>query len=576
MPSETGSEPQRVGRYLLFDEIASGGMATVHYGLMLGEEGFSRVVAIKRVRTDKRADEGHSDSLLDEARLASRVKHPNVVPPLDVFWHDGELLMVLEYVAGASLSRVLRAVPKGETIPLRIGATIVTQVLHGLHAAHDAKSAAGKPLGIVHRDVSPQNILVGRDGLARILDFGIAKASERLTRSLQGQVKGKLAYMAPEQLQGASDRRTDVYTTGIVFWEVLAQRRLFRAKTTREMFAKVLGRTIPAPSLHRDEIPPELDAVVMRALAKDPEERFPTARAFALAIEACIGMVSSAQVADYLQALSGPSLAAQAEVIAQLERRGAHGRSAPAARSGDDEATTRRLGPIAEATSRHPRVADATERHVTPTERDVAPPSVDTATTIAFSRDGETTSAETRRSAGAGEDGTIVVHDEATIPMPPSTEAVASPTEPEARRHRGLRGLGALVLTLLGGAAAWAVNEGVPPRVTDDPPPALRATPETAAAAVAVVSSSPPRASADHPPPTVPVRTASTTPSALEPPSTTATAASPPTAGPPPTLPPPILPPPTWSPPPRAPQGDCTPPYTIDARGIRRLKPHCL
>ncbi|MEM6789770.1 MAG: serine/threonine-protein kinase [Myxococcota bacterium] len=191
MPSETGSEPQRVGRYLLFDEIASGGMATVHYGLMLGEEGFSRVVAIKRVRTDKRADEGHSDSLLDEARLASRVKHPNVVPPLDVFWHDGELLMVLEYVAGASLSRVLRAVPKGETIPLRIGATIVTQVLHGLHAAHDAKSAAGKPLGIVHRDVSPQNILVGRDGLARILDFGIAKASERLTRSLQGQVKGK-------------------------------------------------------------------------------------------------------------------------------------------------------------------------------------------------------------------------------------------------------------------------------------------------------------------------------------------------------------------------------------------------
>ena len=202
---------ERIGRYLISEPIASGGMATVHFGALVGEAGFSRTVAVKRLLTGVK-DRDNVSGLLDEARLVSRIKHPNVVPTLDVVLAGGEILVVLDYVIGESLSRLQRTADRHDRgVPIDFATTICASMLHGLHAAHEAKTPRGKPLGIVHRDVSPQNVIVGVDGVARVLDFGIAKASERLSRSRQGEIKGKLAYMAPEQLRGVSDRRTDVY-----------------------------------------------------------------------------------------------------------------------------------------------------------------------------------------------------------------------------------------------------------------------------------------------------------------------------------------------------------------------------
>src|SRR5262245_51026591 len=169
-----------IGRYALHGELASGGMATVHLGRLLGPVGFSRTVAIKRLHAQYAQDPEFVSMFLDEARLAARIRHPNVVPTLDVVATSGELFLVMEYVPGESLSRLARAArDRMERMPPRIVSAIMSGVLHGLHAAHEAKSERGEPLGIVHRDVSPQNVLVGTDGVARVLDFGVAKAAGR-------------------------------------------------------------------------------------------------------------------------------------------------------------------------------------------------------------------------------------------------------------------------------------------------------------------------------------------------------------------------------------------------------------
>ena len=212
-------------------------MATVHLARQLGAAGFARIVAVKRLHERYARDPEFVAMFLDEARLVGRIRHPNVVQTLDVVAEknaDGgsELFIVMEYVHGESLVRLLAAArTKDEPVPLKIASAIMIGALQGLHAAHEAKSEAGQPLNIVHRDISPHNILVGIDGVARVLDFGVAKASERVSSTTKGEVKGKLAYMAPEQLNGGeADRRTDVFAAGIVFWEVLAGQRLFVAE----------------------------------------------------------------------------------------------------------------------------------------------------------------------------------------------------------------------------------------------------------------------------------------------------------------------------------------------------------
>ena len=184
---------------------------------------------------------------LDEARLAARIRHPNVVPTLDVVAMAGELFLVMEYVQGESLARLSKAaLSRGEPIPPEMVVTMLVGALHGLHAAHEANNDHGEPLGIVHRDVSPHNVLVGTDGVARVLDFGVAKATGRVATTQEGHLKGKMAYMAPEQVRGTVSRQTDVYAASVVLWETLTGKRLFVGDNDVQVFEKVLrGCDVP-------------------------------------------------------------------------------------------------------------------------------------------------------------------------------------------------------------------------------------------------------------------------------------------------------------------------------------------
>ena len=208
LSSSTPAVPRIVGRYALYDSIACGGMASVHLGRLIGPAGFSRTVAIKRLHENYAKDPEFVAMLLDEARLAARINHPNVVSTLDVVAVGPELLLVMEYVAGESLSALIRTCQQTEhSPPIPVVVDIAIGMLNGLHAAHEATGEGGQPLNIVHRDVSPQNVLVGTDGVTRVVDFGIAKAIGRTQETRSGAIKGKPAYMAPEQLQGAPPTR---------------------------------------------------------------------------------------------------------------------------------------------------------------------------------------------------------------------------------------------------------------------------------------------------------------------------------------------------------------------------------
>jgi serine/threonine protein kinase len=319
--SSDASGSRVIGRYALYGEIASGGMATVHFGRLLGAVGFSRTVAIKRLHPHLAKDPEFVSMFLDEARLAARIRHPNVVQTLDVVALEGELFLVLDYVQGESLAQLVRPSEIEQSpIPLDIVSGIICGALLGLHAAHEATNEQGEPLHIVHRDVSPQNILVGADGVPRVLDFGVAKAKGRVQTTREGQLKGKLAYMAPEQLSARPvDRRTDVYAMGVVFWEALTLQRLFGGESEADTFRRVLLGDVAPPSSLVPTVPKDFDEIVGRALAQGPPERFDTARDMALAIEKIVPMASATRVGEWLEGLAGHRLALRAKVIAQIE-----------------------------------------------------------------------------------------------------------------------------------------------------------------------------------------------------------------------------------------------------------------
>ena len=311
-----------LGRYTLFDKIASGGMAAVYFGRLVGAAGFTRTVAIKRLHPHLTEEHDFVSMLIDEARLSARVRHPNVVQVLDVIETDSDLCLVMEYVHGESLAKLLRAArDRNARTPLPIASAVMTGVLLGLHAAHEATSDRGEPLNIVHRDVSPQNILVGTDGVARVIDFGVAKAANRLHTTRDGALKGKFAYMAPEQLMGTVSNRTDIYAAAVVFWETLVGRRLFIAEEQVDVFAQITTGKVVAPSHHVPEIPPELDAVVMRALAVDPSARFATAREMADALMRVVPPAQSTEVGAWVTEVATESLSKRLVQLSGIESR---------------------------------------------------------------------------------------------------------------------------------------------------------------------------------------------------------------------------------------------------------------
>lgn len=314
--------PLIVGRYALFAPIASGGMASVHIGRLLGSFGFARTVAIKRLHQNMAQSPEFLAMFLDEARLAARIHHTNVVQTVDVVAMDNELLLVMDYLSGAALSKVLASERKaGQLTPHRVAVDIMVGVLNGLHAAHEAKNESGEPLHIVHRDVSPQNILVGTDGVARLLDFGIAKAVGGAHFTRPHQIKGKLRYLSPESITGqAVTRASDIYSASVVLWEMLAGRRLFDAEKEIEVVRQVLQSNLPAPSSVRPHISRRLDEIVMRGLDRNPAYRHATARDMALALEAAVTPVNRSAVSEWVISNVGDEIRERDQRVAQIER----------------------------------------------------------------------------------------------------------------------------------------------------------------------------------------------------------------------------------------------------------------
>jgi eukaryotic-like serine/threonine-protein kinase len=318
----TDKSPEvRVGRYAIFDEIASGGMATVHLARVVGSAGFSRVVAAKRMHRHFLQEPEFKRMFLVEAQLAARILHPNVVPILDVLSHDDELIIVMEYVHGESLHALLRTTSHAKrSIPLPVGCAIGVAVLQGLHAAHEARNEQGAPLGIVHRDVSPQNVLVGADGVARVLDFGIAKAVHAQNQTNPGSLKGKFSYMAPEVINGSPiTRQADVFSAGIVVWEVLTGKMLFKEATEHERLLRIMSGRYPSVREVNPAVTPALAWAVEKALQLDAKARYATALEFAIDIERATALASQRVVGEWVRQLAADALDERAGLIHEIE-----------------------------------------------------------------------------------------------------------------------------------------------------------------------------------------------------------------------------------------------------------------
>lgn len=301
-----------VGPYHLLSPIAAGGFGRVFLARRRNVEGFGRLFAMKCLHSHLE-DGAALAMLIDEARLASRISHVNVLSVIDVVEHEGSLWLVMEYEEGESFARLLGgADAKAEPPSIGVVAAILAGTLHGLHAAHEVKGDDHHPLGLVHRDVSPHNILVTCHGVAKLHDFGIAKAAGRIALTEPGQVKGKLAYMAPEQIAGDEvDRRTDLYSVGIILWEAIAGRRLFDGATPVIPAFRRDGPVLAAELTATEPV----RAVVARALRIAPEDRFETASAMAEALEAATALATEREVARWVTTTAKDALSARRALV---------------------------------------------------------------------------------------------------------------------------------------------------------------------------------------------------------------------------------------------------------------------
>jgi serine/threonine protein kinase len=285
---ETAATPRRsFGRYQLVRHLASGGMAEVMLARVAGIERFERYVVIKRIRDEQARDARFVQMFLDEARLAASLHHHNIVHVHDIGQDDGDYFFAMEYVHGEDLRKLLMEVAERDgRVPLDHCVTIALSTAAALHHAHELRGPDRKLLGIVHRDVSPANILVGYDGNVKVVDFGIAKVSEEPIETQTGLMKGKVAYMSPEQCIGVPvDRRSDVFCLGIVLYELVTVRRLFKGANDFLTMSSITHGEIPPPATVRADIPPALEQIIMKALAMRPEDRYQTADAMRADLE---------------------------------------------------------------------------------------------------------------------------------------------------------------------------------------------------------------------------------------------------------------------------------------------------
>jgi serine/threonine protein kinase len=318
-------ELSKLGRYELITQIGHGGMAEVQLALQRGPAGFEKLVVVKLVHKNLATQKTFVDMLLDEARVAALVKHPNVVDIYDLGEADGRYFIAMEYLEGEPLLGLLRAGREGKRLDPLSTARLIADTAEGLDAAHELQSIGGDPMELVHHDVSLGNIMVLYNGQVKLVDFGVAKASE--TAGPQMKVHGKFGYMAPEKLKGrGSDRRGDIWSLGVVLWEALTLRRLFRGTSEQDTMRMVLEHPIPRPSTIVKDLPPELDAIVMRALERDPKRRYSRAKELAQDLEEVLRQCGyggrNDQIARYMQATFSAHITARKRLLQEVMQKG--------------------------------------------------------------------------------------------------------------------------------------------------------------------------------------------------------------------------------------------------------------
>jgi serine/threonine-protein kinase len=285
------SQGERIGKYQIITRLSVGGMAELFIGFTSGPGGFRKYVAIKRILPDVRSNEAFKRMFLDEARITAAFNHPNIAQVYELGEETDGLFLAMEFIAGQNLDQLTAAYERRkEPIPLGLSLAVMRDVSQALHYAHTFTDAAGRPSPIVHRDVAQKNIMVTYDGVVKLLDFGIAKARNSLERTRAGTVKGTAGYMSPEQVRGEQlDGRSDVFSAGVVLWELITGQRLFAGNTEREEMIKILQAPIPAPTHLSEPVSPALAEVVLQALERDPKKRFQSGRDLARALEQVAG-----------------------------------------------------------------------------------------------------------------------------------------------------------------------------------------------------------------------------------------------------------------------------------------------
>jgi serine/threonine-protein kinase len=315
-----------LGRYELLIPVAKGGMAQVWAARLRGSRGFQKLVAIKTILSGALDNTRLEQMFLAEAQLASQIHHPNVVGTLELGEHEGMLYLVMEWVDGEPVSQVMTLALQQGGLPLPVAVSLIAQACQGLHAAHELRDDSGNLLGVVHRDVSPQNLLVMPNGTAKLVDFGVAKATARAGNLTEvGEVKGKFSYMAPEQVQAQSvDRRADIFALGILAYLLTTGKHPFRGASPGETVKNIMSEKGPvAPSALIPDYPVALEAVILQALQKSPDRRFKTAEEMFVALEAALPEALEAsfqqEVAAYLGKLLGPRANQRRAAIRQAQ-----------------------------------------------------------------------------------------------------------------------------------------------------------------------------------------------------------------------------------------------------------------
>jgi tRNA A-37 threonylcarbamoyl transferase component Bud32 len=527
-----------LGKYLVLAELGRGGMAEVYLALSRGPNGFHKLVVLKLLRTHLAEDHGFLEMFLSEARLAARLNHAHIVQTYEIGVEGGRHAIVMEYLEGRSLSEV-EEVAGGEPLPLNLGLRVLSSTLAALHYAHELRDVNGQPLDLVHRDVSPQNVLITYDGQVKLLDFGIAKAASDASHTKTGVFKGKLRYTSPGRFIGEeNDRRSDLFSVGVMLWQLLTRRRLWQGMNEGAVMKELAKRSpIPAPRSVDPTIPEKLDAICNKALAISADERFQTAAEMEEALEDYLanesGGVTSRAMARFMEERFGEKRARFRETLDEQIR-------------------------VAAGVPLEPQRFVSSSRL-----RAQGVPQLGTATgSDSFSR---LRTLEGASSVGDVEGSVSIVLSAPPPGPPPSSPAELSTTQP---RSRASLAVGLLVLAAVA-AALFVLARRAPPPPPAEAAPITAVPPSTPAPrpAIAVTSSAAPVVTA--PPP---LSSAS--------PSTSAAPVTRPLVNVSPrghSSPSPARPAPAAAQPePVRREASCASPYFIDDQGVKKIRPECL